>query len=161
MHPVFRKLIEIKWRRFGKTRCLLQIALQVIFVIIWTTVGIALPRDYKYYNPIKERWWNVTLESIAVLWTFYFIFLVSCLSSSPCGRCLLKLKLWRLLHRQKVCFHSDFQPFKICNEGSIKETGRLNCPASFKTYEIELFCKELHPSSSSLGLSSVTISHRI
>lgn len=77
MHPVFRKLIDVKWRRFGKTRCLLQVALHVIFVIIWTIVGVTLPRDYQYYQPIKERWWNVVLESIVVLWTFYFIFLVS------------------------------------------------------------------------------------
>jgi len=75
MHPVFRKLIDVKWRRFGKMRCLLQVALHVIFVVIWTIVGVSLPRDYKYYEPIKERWWNVTLESIVVLWTLYFIFL--------------------------------------------------------------------------------------
>ena len=77
MHPVFRKLIDVKWRRFGKMRCLLQVALHVIFVVIWTIVGVSLPRDYKYYEPIKERWWNITLESIVVLWTLYFIFLVS------------------------------------------------------------------------------------
>eukprot|EP00794_Sanderia_malayensis_P014065 gene14065-15531_t len=75
MHPVFRKLIEVKWNQFGQKRCLIQVVTQFLFVVIWTIVGVTLPRNRKYYEPISTRWWNVTLESIAVVWTIYYIFI--------------------------------------------------------------------------------------
>ena len=76
MHPVFRKLIDVKWSKFAKKRCLLQVAQQFLFVILWTIVGVTLPRDYKYYKPISDRWWNITLESIVLIWTAYYVTVV-------------------------------------------------------------------------------------
>ena len=73
LHPAFRRLIQVKWSRFGLYGCVKNTIIQIIFVLLWTAIGISIPRDGKYYEPIKDRWWEVALDGVAVFMTVLFI----------------------------------------------------------------------------------------
>ena len=78
MHPVFQRLLDVKWDLFGKWGVLLLVAVNLFFTLIWTFLGIFIPRDRKYYDPPGDNWWRMTLEIMGVLMTCYFIFMVRC-----------------------------------------------------------------------------------
>lgn len=77
MHPVFKRLIHVKWDYFGKTGSLVQVCVQLLYCLIWTAIGISLPRtstaSWSYYDPPSESWWRIVLESLAVSITALFI----------------------------------------------------------------------------------------
>ncbi|XP_065055381.1 transient receptor potential cation channel subfamily A member 1-like isoform X4 [Rhopilema esculentum] len=75
MHPVFQKLLDVKWNLFGKWGTFGLVAINLFYTLIWTVLGIFLPRHgEKYYSPISETWWRLVLEVFGVLMTVYFIF---------------------------------------------------------------------------------------
>lgn len=77
MHPVFRRLIQVKWDYFGKTGSIIQVFVQLLYCLIWTVLGITLPRtsasSWSYYDPPSKFWWRIVLESLAVSVTALFI----------------------------------------------------------------------------------------
>lgn len=77
MHPVFQRLIQVKWRYFGKTGSIIHLSLHLLFCLLWTIIGITLPRtaatSWSYYNPPSKFWWRIVLESLAVSITALFI----------------------------------------------------------------------------------------
>ena len=78
MHPVFQKLLDVKWNLFGKWGTFGLVAINLFYTLIWTVLGIFLPRHgEKYYSPMSETWWRLVLEVFGVLMTVYFIFSVS------------------------------------------------------------------------------------
>jgi len=78
MHPVFQRLLHVKWGLFGKFGSLINVSINLIYTLIWTFLGIFLPADPNaYYSPMKDNWWRLVLELIAVALTGYFIYMVS------------------------------------------------------------------------------------
>ncbi|XP_028415191.1 transient receptor potential cation channel subfamily V member 5-like [Dendronephthya gigantea] len=77
MHPVFKRLIQVKWECFGKTGSIIQVFVQLLYCLLWTVLGITLPRTaattYSYYDPPSKYWWRIVLESLAVSITALFI----------------------------------------------------------------------------------------
>ena len=77
MHPVLKRLIEVKWDYFGKTGSIIQVFVQLLYCLIWTVLGITLPRTsvstWSYYDPASKYWWRIVLESLAVSITALFI----------------------------------------------------------------------------------------
>lgn len=77
MHPVFKRLIEVKWDQFGRRGTMKNICIHVLFVMLWTALGVTLhlraQPEGDYYRPLSEYWWRIALESLACAMTFYFI----------------------------------------------------------------------------------------
>ncbi|XP_066925009.1 uncharacterized protein [Clytia hemisphaerica] len=73
MHPVFQRLLHVKWNLFGKRGSAKMLALNLLDTLIWTILGILLPRDHQYYYPFADNWWRLALELFGVLMTVYFI----------------------------------------------------------------------------------------
>ena len=77
MHPVFQRLLHVKWNLFGKRGSAKMLALNFLYTLIWTVLGIMIPRDHVYYQPFRDNWWRPVLEVLGVSMTIYFIFMVS------------------------------------------------------------------------------------
>ena len=78
MHPVIQRLLLVKWDQFAKWGSWFMVSLNMFYTLIWTVLGIMIPRDRKYYSPIGETWWRLALEMIGVILTCVFIYMVSC-----------------------------------------------------------------------------------
>ena len=77
MHPVFKRLIEVKWDQFGQRGTLRNICIHAFFVMLWTALGVTLHMgedpETNYYSPPSKYWWRIVLETLACLMTLYFI----------------------------------------------------------------------------------------
>ncbi|XP_031555285.1 transient receptor potential cation channel subfamily V member 4-like [Actinia tenebrosa] len=71
MHPVFQRLIKVKWEHFGKRGAWLQSLAGVVFVILWTIFGVTTVGygKYDYYTQISKSWWRIVIGSVAILMT--------------------------------------------------------------------------------------------
>ena len=84
MHPVFQRLLHVKWNLFGKRGSAKILALNFLLTIIWTVLGIFLPRDFHYYLPLAENWWRPTMEALGILIIVQLIKMVGVIiNSSP------------------------------------------------------------------------------
>ena len=78
MHPVIQRLLHVKWNLFGKWGTIGLVAVNLFYTLIWTVLGILLPRHGEsYYTPLSSNWWRLLLEIIGLLLTAYFIYTVS------------------------------------------------------------------------------------
>ncbi len=61
MHPAIRRLLDVKWDLFGKWSSIWFVLVNMIYTIIWTALGLVLPRDGNYYRPLSKFWWRLVL----------------------------------------------------------------------------------------------------
>ena len=74
MHPVIQRLLHVKWQLLGKMGSIKMLALNLFYTLIWTILALLIPcHPDEYYHPLKDNWWRVVLEVVAVLLTCYFI----------------------------------------------------------------------------------------
>ena len=74
MHPVFQRLLFVKWQLFGKKGSLKLVLLNLCYTLIWTILGILNPREGEnFYEPLTKNWWRVIMELIGVSLTLYFL----------------------------------------------------------------------------------------
>eukprot|EP00079_Xenopus_tropicalis_P019808 XP_012809940.1 PREDICTED: transient receptor potential channel pyrexia-like isoform X1 [Xenopus tropicalis] len=75
MHPVIQKLIEVKWKLFGRKYVALMLTLNLILILSWTALGIAssLPRTEEVPYKFPEDCWRIVLIIIALGLTLYQI----------------------------------------------------------------------------------------
>jgi len=75
LHPVFRRLLQVKWNHFARNRHMWHLLGQFMFVLLWSIVAISTPTASvsEYSQPFSKTWWRVILESFAVLATLIFI----------------------------------------------------------------------------------------
>ena len=70
MHPVFQRLINVKWEKFGKTGAWMSLILNIIFAILWTVLAVTQPLDAsKHYTPLSSNWWRLFVEIVVILLT--------------------------------------------------------------------------------------------
>ncbi|KAK7944744.1 hypothetical protein WMY93_000472 [Mugilogobius chulae] len=71
MNPVFLKLIEVKWRLYGRKGAWLLLILNFLFNVSWTTVAISVSvtRDSPQRYVLPQDWWRVLLAVVALLFT--------------------------------------------------------------------------------------------
>ncbi|XP_041645596.1 transient receptor potential cation channel subfamily A member 1 [Cheilinus undulatus] len=71
MHPVFLKLIQTKWKLYGRLGAWLLLILNILFNVSWTTVAISVSvhRDSPDRYTLPEDWWRVFLVVLALLIT--------------------------------------------------------------------------------------------
>ena len=79
MHPVFQRLLLVKWNLFAKRGSWALVLLNLFYTLIWTFLGMFIPRgeNLRYYDPLSSNWWRLVLELIGLMLTGYFIFMVS------------------------------------------------------------------------------------
>ncbi|KAM4704918.1 uncharacterized protein WCC33_009732 [Rhinophrynus dorsalis] len=75
MHPVIQKLIEIKWKSFGRKKIAIMLSLNLLFITSWTALGIAssLPRTEEIPYVFPEDCWRIIVIIIALGLTLYQI----------------------------------------------------------------------------------------
>ncbi|KAK2824751.1 hypothetical protein Q5P01_021926 [Channa striata] len=71
MHPVFLKLIQVKWKLYGRFGAWFLLILNFLFIVSWTTVAISVSvrRDSPYRYVLPQDWWRVLLVVLALLLT--------------------------------------------------------------------------------------------
>lgn len=68
MHPIFQRLIKVKWQHFGKKGAWVQLIMGFVFVTLWTVFGVTTSVDGSHnYTPIHENWWRVLVGGLAFL----------------------------------------------------------------------------------------------
>lgn len=102
MHPVFQRLIDVKWQQFGRRGVVLQLLVQLFYVFIWTALAVTLHlrEDGNFYSPVSKYWWRIVLETIACSMTVYFI-LQEFLEISASKKAHRKWQYWRIKELQK------------------------------------------------------------
>lgn len=104
MHPVFQRLIEVKWHQFGRRGTILQIFVQALYVLICTSLGVTIHfvsgAKGNYYQPPSKYWWRIVLEAFAVGLTFYF-FLQEFLEIRSSKRAHKRWQKWRVYELEK------------------------------------------------------------
>lgn len=77
MHPVFKRLLDVKWDQFGWRGTIKNIFVHAFFVLVWTALGVTLhfgdDSITNYYKPPRDYIWRIVLESLACCMTLYFI----------------------------------------------------------------------------------------
>ncbi|XP_013392770.1 uncharacterized protein LOC106160659 isoform X2 [Lingula anatina] len=66
MHPVMQRLIAIKWRKFGRTSAVFNTLVNLVFIIVWTAIGIINGENSYIYN-LPDQWWRILLYCVGVL----------------------------------------------------------------------------------------------
>ena len=66
-----QQLIRVKWSLFGRLGACIEFTIHFIFCIVWSVLGILLPRDGKYYK--SGIYWRVPTEIFGVFLTLFFI----------------------------------------------------------------------------------------
>lgn len=70
MHPIFQRLIDVKWRYF-RLEAWLDILPNVLMAIFYTILACSVPQEVnKFYSPLSENWWKIVIEVIFVVITF-------------------------------------------------------------------------------------------
>ena len=70
MHPVFQRLINVKWEKFGKTGAWMSLIVNIIFAILWTLLAVTQPLDAsQHYTPLSSQWWRLSVEIVVILLT--------------------------------------------------------------------------------------------
>ncbi|XP_041804077.1 transient receptor potential cation channel subfamily A member 1 [Chelmon rostratus] len=71
MNPVFLKLIQVKWKLYGRLGAWLLLILNFLFNVSWTTVALSVSvhRDSPVRYVLPQDWWRVLLVVLALLLT--------------------------------------------------------------------------------------------
>ncbi|XP_019626747.1 PREDICTED: transient receptor potential cation channel subfamily A member 1-like isoform X4 [Branchiostoma belcheri] len=72
-HPVFLKLINIKWKQFARRGAWFSLFLNFIFIVTWTALAVVPAWEVRHKYTFPQDWWRIIVSSIAVLLTFYQI----------------------------------------------------------------------------------------
>ena len=87
MHPVMQRLIKTKWEMYGQFGASVVFIIHFSYVLIWTLLGIFLPRDMDYYSTdtiTGGAYWRLPLEILNVVVTICFIMKVWPLLECKC-----------------------------------------------------------------------------
>lgn len=69
MHPIFQRLIDVKWRYF-RLEAWLDILPNVLMAILYTILACSVPQDVKeFYSPLSKNWWKVVIEMVFLVIT--------------------------------------------------------------------------------------------
>ncbi|XP_034408331.1 transient receptor potential cation channel subfamily V member 5 [Cyclopterus lumpus] len=92
MNPVFLKLIQVKWKLYGRFGAWLLLILNFLFNVSWTTVAISISayQDTSRYI-LPQDWWRVLLVILALLLTVEEVLR----EIQDILRSRRKLRLWR------------------------------------------------------------------
>jgi hypothetical protein len=76
MHPVMQRLIVVKWDQYGKFCTILDLAVNVVYAILFTTFAVETPAVGKdLYLPLSDKAWRIVLGLLLILINAYMMFL--------------------------------------------------------------------------------------
>uniref|UniRef100_A0A3P9L274 Transient receptor potential channel pyrexia n=1 Tax=Oryzias latipes TaxID=8090 RepID=A0A3P9L274_ORYLA len=106
MHPVVIKLIQIKWKLYGRFGAWLLLILNFLFNVAWTTVAISVSvhRDEPDRYIFPQDWWRVLLVVLALLLTAEEVFR----ELQDILRSRRRLRLRRRWMERRLCDDLDF-----------------------------------------------------
>ena len=74
VHPVFQRLIEVKWNWFGRFGAWYNLLCNFTICILWSVIVCTLPKSpAQFYSPLSTQWYRIVLESIVVIALLYWI----------------------------------------------------------------------------------------
>ena len=74
IHPAVRKLLEVKWKLFGRRHAIITNFFNIFYTILATVITFAIafhPYDQQF-TPWKKKWWKIFLSAIFILITLFF-----------------------------------------------------------------------------------------
>ncbi|KAM5158169.1 uncharacterized protein ACMZJ9_009416 [Mantella aurantiaca] len=100
LHPVIQKLIEVKWKFFGRQQIAIALSLNLLFILSWTALGISSSLQRTETEPyvFPEDIWRIVLIVIALSLMIYQI--VEEFKEIYQSR--KKLKLWKKWRRKEL-----------------------------------------------------------
>ncbi|XP_074532160.1 uncharacterized protein LOC141795244 [Halichoeres trimaculatus] len=163
MHPVFLKLIEIKWKLYGRLGAWLLLILNIMFNVSWTTVAISVSvhRDSPNRYTLPQDWWRILLVVLALLLTLEEVLR----EVQDILRSRRKVRLWRQWAEQRL--HDELQcshPMWPQVERSCLDMMNVSdwvvyslLTVSFSVHMVDVFRPSVSLHTISLRLFSVTI----
>ena len=61
MHPIFEKLIKVKWDKFGRKGAVKQLIINFLFVISWTTQALSEASETRNKYTLPDDLWKIAL----------------------------------------------------------------------------------------------------
>lgn len=123
MTPVFLKLIEVKWRLYGRMGAWLLLIINILFNVSWTTVAISVSvrRDSPQRYVLPQDWWRVLIALIALLFTLEEV-MREVLDIRRSNRKLRLQKQWteRRIHDDLSCCHPMWPQDRDFLQGQLK-----------------------------------------
>nr|XP_046258870.1 uncharacterized protein si:ch73-193i2.2 isoform X2 [Scatophagus argus] len=139
MNPVFLKLIQVKWKLYGRLGAWLLLILNFLFNVSWTTVAISVSvrKDSPDRYVLPQDWWRVLLLVLALLLTLEEVLreVLDILRSKR------KLRLWqqwveRRLHDDLCCSHPMWPQEKVFLLDQNKQIHRTRGPYSHDLWNV-------------------------
>jgi len=74
MHPAIQKLLDVKWKLFGKQYAIISNLLNIFYTLLATVLVFSFPyHPYdKQFWPVREKVWKIVLAALFFILTFYF-----------------------------------------------------------------------------------------
>ena len=64
MHPIFQRLIDVKWRYF-RAEAWLDILPNVLMAILYTILACSVPQNVdNFYTPLSKNWWKIVIAIV-------------------------------------------------------------------------------------------------
>ncbi|XP_071807122.1 uncharacterized protein [Asterias amurensis] len=74
-HPVIKRLLHVKWVKFGRRGACIQALLNFIFILLWTVVAVTLREDNLERYNLPADTWRIVIWILSLLITVYMIIL--------------------------------------------------------------------------------------
>ena len=83
MHPAIQKLLQVKWKLFGKKVAVISNFENILYTLLATVLTYSFPYHAydKQFSPVKDRIWKLVLAALFFILTFYFWIKVSVLDT--------------------------------------------------------------------------------
>nr|XP_054772707.1 uncharacterized protein LOC129280722 [Lytechinus pictus] len=104
MHPVIRRMVEVKWNQFGRTGAYKQLLFNLLFILMWTVLALSLESPFDVEIPSDI--WRLVLEACGCLLTIFQI-IVELKDYFDSKSAYLKWKKWKINDIEK--------DFKYCH----------------------------------------------
>ena len=76
MHPVIQKVIDIKWRLFGRLETFRKFFITLIYLICWLVLAYTFRDDRTFYTPWSSQGWKIAFEFLIIAFALYFFYKV-------------------------------------------------------------------------------------
>ncbi|XP_075922614.1 uncharacterized protein LOC142924317 isoform X2 [Petromyzon marinus] len=104
LHPVVRRLIDIKWSAYGRRNSWLLLGMNLFFIVSWVALMVSVPWEVRHIYTFPGDAWRVVLAIVCLAQLFYFIVDELC----EIAQSKAALKRWRTKQRQQLAWDSIY-----------------------------------------------------
>ncbi|KAI6651977.1 Transient receptor potential channel pyrexia-like [Oopsacas minuta] len=73
LHPIFRKLLKVKWRMYGRAFAIFQLIFYLINLTFWSLFAIHPPKQEKYIYNLPTDIWRIVVGFLCFAFLFFQI----------------------------------------------------------------------------------------